>query len=252
MIIELIGTPGAGKTTLLPVITQSMIERGYQALSVIDAARPYAKKTILGKIVFKLLPSSTHRPILWQIFYLYSFINRRKFYKSHPVLMDSVLEHQRQRPISTNDLKHVLRWFIHLTGYYQFFSQYPMPKDALIFDEGFVHRVVQLFASENEEPDFRLVANYLDLIPKPDLVIFTNAPEEVCKQRVFSRGVWDRFREKDPRDTEKFISNASKIVNFSANYMKEKGWDLIEVKNGDQEISLAQNSLKQSLSQIFF
>ena len=252
MIIEMIGTPGAGKTTLLPVISYFMNEKGFQTYTVIEAARPYAKKTNLGKLSVKVLPKNFHGPMLWQIFYLYSYLNRRNFSRKNQKLIETVLTHQHKRPITDKDLKHVLRWFIHLTGYYEFFSEHLQPKDILILDEGFVHRVVQLFASENEEPNFQLVAEYLDLIPKPNLVVFTDAPEEVCKERVFSRGVWERFRDKDPNDTRKFISNASRIVEFSTNYLREKGWLVTEVQNGDQDISLAQQSLLKSLSSISF
>lgn len=252
MIVEMIGTPGAGKTTLLPVISDFIMQREFQAYTVIEAARPYAKKTNLGKLIVKVLPKNLHGPMLWQIFYLYSFLNRRKFSRNNQKLIETVLAHQNKRPITDKDLKHVLRWFIHLTGYYEFYRKRLVPKDVLILDEGFVHRVVQLFASENEEPDFHIVAEYLDLIPKPDLVVFTNAPEEVCIERVFSRGVWKRFRDRDPNDIRKFISNASRIVNFSAKYLREKGWLLVEVQNGEQDFSIAQQSLIESLSSISF
>ena len=250
MIIEMIGTPGAGKTTLLPVISDYMKQKGFQAFTVIEAARPYAKKTNLGKMSVKILPKSLQGPVLWQIFYLYSYLGRRRFSRKNQKLVETVFTYQHKRPITDKDLNHVLHWFIHLTGYYEFFINRLEPKDTLILDEGFVHRVVQLFASENEEPNFQLVAEYLDLIPKPDLIVFTDAPEEVCKERVFSRGVWKRFRDKDPKDTIKFISHASRIVSFSTNYLREKGWSLIEVQNGAQDISIAQQSLLQSLSNI--
>lgn len=162
--------------------------------------------------------------------------------------MNTVRLHQEERPITEDDLKHVMRWFIHLTGYYQFFLDIMQADDVVIYDEGFVHRVVQLFASENEKPDLALVANYLDLIPKPDLVVFTNTPVEICEERVFKRGVWERFEKKGPEATSTFISHASEVVNFSASYLRERGWNLIEVQNGEGEISTTEQTLKTKLS----
>ena len=248
MIIEFIGTPGAGKTTLLPTASSYLKERGYQAYSVLDAARPYAQRTFIGKVAKIILPRKLLRPVLWQIFYLYSYLHRRNFYRNHQTLMNTVRHYQEGRPITPDDLDHVMKWFVHLTGYYHFFLKFMKSDDAVIYDEGFVHRVVQLFASEYEEPDYALVANYLDLIPKPDLVIFTNTPLEICKERVFQRGVWERFQRKSPEATSTFISNASKVVNFSASYLRDRDWNLIEVLNQEGELSAAQETLKVQLT----
>lgn len=248
MIVEFIGTPGAGKTTLLPVVSSYLSERGYKASSVLDAARPFAARTLSGKAAQKIFPVRFLKPVLWQIFYLYSYFHRRKFLRNHPTLMNTVRLHQEERPITEDDLKHVMRWFVHLTGYYQFFLDIMQADDVVIYDEGFVHRVVQLFASENEKPDLALVANYLDLIPKPDLVVFTNTPVEICEERVFKRGVWERFEKKGPEATSTFISHASEVVNFSASYLRERGWNLIEVQNGEGEISTTEQTLKTKLS----
>jgi thymidylate kinase len=236
MIIEFIGAPGSGKTTFVPVLRDFLAEKGYSANEVLDAARPFAQKTIPGKIVNSILPGKLKRFFLWQIFYLFSFINRAEFSRTHNTLLGSVLTYQSRRPITKSDKKHVLRWFIHLTGYYQFFTKYLEPKEVLIFDEGFVHRVVQLFSSENEAVDFNAIKEYLNSIPKPDLVVFINAPEEICVERVFSRGVWDRFREKDPQDTLLFLNRAWEIVNFSIETLREKNWNIVEVHNGNTNI----------------
>jgi len=248
MIVEFIGTPGAGKTTLVPAVSSYLNEKGYQAYSVLEAARPFAQRTFSGKVAKKILPRNLLKPALWQIFYFSSYFHRSKFHRNHPSLLRTVRDHQEGRPITPYDLNHVMRWFIHLTGYYQFFIEFMEAEDAVIYDEGFVHRVVQLFASENEEPDFGLVAKYLDLIPKPDLVVFTNTPAEVCEERVFKRGVWERFEKKGPEATSTFISHASKVVNFSASYLGDRHWNLIEVQNGEGEISAAEETLKVQLS----
>jgi hypothetical protein len=162
--------------------------------------------------------------------------------------MHTVLDFQKQRPISATDRKHVLRWFIHLTGTYEFLRVREQAGDLLIFDEGFVHRVVQLFASENEIPDVARVAAYLDLIPEPDLIIFPKASSDVCENRVFTRGVWERFRAKEREETSQFIRNAHLVVNFAVGHVKEKGWTIIEVDNDRDSLSVSTSALKRSLS----
>lgn len=248
MIIEFIGTPGAGKTTLLPVVSRYLKEKGLQASSVLDAARPFAQRTFPGKLARKILPGRLLNPVLWQIFYVSSYFRRRKFFRENPTLMKTVQQHQAERPLTHDDHDHVMRWFLHLTGYYQFFMEFMQSDDVVVYDEGFVHRVVQLFASENEAPDFPSVAKYLDLVPKPDLVVFANTPVEICEDRVLSRGVWERFQKKPPEATSIFISHASEVVNFSVSYLRDLNWNLIEVQNGDTEISAVEQTLRSKLS----
>jgi thymidylate kinase len=250
MIVEFIGTPGAGKTTFMPVVRDHFKEQRFKAYSVLEAARPFAGRTIPGKVVRMLTWGKLQRFLLWQVFYVFSFAYQPRFSRQHRKLMKSVLDFQKQRPIPKPDLKHVLRWFIHLTGSYEFLKGYAQPDDMLIFDEGFAHRAVQLFASENETPDLVSVAGYLDLIPKPDLIILPRASIEVCETRVFERGVWERFEMKGREETSKFIKNAHRIVNFAVCYIKEKGWTVIEVDNDQESIANSKSALKRNLAEL--
>ena len=245
MIVEFIGAPGSGKTTFMPYFRDFLIEQGYSANAFLDAARPFARKTIPGRLANAIFPGKLGKFVLWQIFYVFTMMNRDKFAHKHQELIDTVLPYQANRPISTADKKHVLRWFIHLTGCYEFFNKYIEAREAVLFDEGFVHRVVQLFASENEEIDYEAIREYLKLIPRPDLVVFVNAPEKVSQNRVFSRGVWERFREKDEHDTVLFLHRAWEIVNFSVEYLREMDWNIVEIQNDSHEISSVQDSIPQ-------
>ena len=245
MIVEFIGAPGSGKTTFMPYFKDYFIEKGYSANAFLDAARPFATRTGLGRIAAAVLPAKLQRFILWQIFYALSIIHRNEFTQHNQLLMDTVIPYQSNRPISEADKRHVLRWFIHLTGCYQFFCKRIEEREIVLFDEGFVHRVVQLFASETEEINYQAINEYLNLIPKPDLVIFVNASVNVCKERVFSRGVWDRFREKDPNETVLFLERAWKIVNYSVEKLREKNWDVVEIQNDNQAIINVQERIPQ-------
>ncbi len=247
VIVEFIGAPGAGKTVLMPVVGAHFDRLGFQALSVLEAARPFAARTRIGKAVQSLAPGRPRRFLLWQVFYLFSFLHRQNFRRRNPALIGGTLAFQRQRPITAADRHHVLRWFIHLTGTYEFLSAYSRQDEVLVFDEGFVHRVVQLFASENEQPDPARVAAYLDLIPQPDLVIFPSASSATCERRVFERGVWERFRVKERDATSRFIANAHRVVTFAVGYIRSKGWTVIEVDNDNREISASLAALQENL-----
>ena len=249
MIIEFLGTPGAGKSTLLAVAADCLTERGYCARSVVDAARPVAARTLVGRPIARLAPTRWRRPLLWQLFYAATEAERTRFFIRHPGFMWQVWRYQIGRPLSGSDRHHVLRWFNHQTGVYEFLRRRAVPSEVFLFDEGFIHRVVQLFASEHEEPDARVVQAYVARLPRPDLVIFPTAPLEICLRRVYDRGLWRRFAAKTNDETARFMAAAARTVTIAAAAAREQGWPVIEVDNGGDPAAAAA-CLRRALAEV--
>ncbi len=248
MVIEFIGTPGAGKTTLVPIALDFLRRQGIGAHTYIEAARPFAQRTMLGKFIAHVAPRALQGPLLWQVFYGLSVFDRGVFLLRHPRLMHQVVSTQLRRPIPWEARRHALRWFIHLTGYYQLLQGLAQPDEALILDEGFVHRVVQMNASPNEEPDAGRIAAYLHLVPRPDLVIAVHAPWEVCLNRIYRRGLWERFSHNTPEQVARYVYHASRSVNLALAAMRSAGWTLIDVENGGDEPHAALQDLHRQLA----
>ena len=122
----------------------------------------------------------------------------------------------------------------------------------MLFDEVFVHRVVQLFASSTEQPNPENIAVYAGLIPQPDLVIYIKAPVDVCVQRIYDRGVWQRMQDRTPAELQQFIIHAAQAVTLMFEQLKTGGWNVIEVDNSGSELYLAQQELSVKLSQAGF
>jgi hypothetical protein len=251
MVIEFMSTPGAGKTTLLPVVAGFFSERGWTPFSVMEAARSFALRTWAGQIVRRVSPLSLREPLLWQVFYQASKRQRADFRRNHVALLRSVIDFQRTRPLTNADHKHVMRWFLNLTGQYQFLTVHAQPHETLLFDESFAHRVVQLFASESETPDLERIQAYLDLIPQPDLIVHPRASLQTCIQRVRQRGVWERFLVKEETAFLRFMENANAIVNFAVNYLIAKGWNIVEVDNEAQPAMQTAFALQQKLTELY-
>lgn len=250
MIVEFIGTPGAGKTMLLPVVADFFKAQGYCAYSVVEAARPFAARTIWGKAVCKLLPARWQRPLLWQVFYHLSKLYRLRFFLQNPQLMWMVARFQRQRPIDDVDRRHVLYWFYHQVGYYAFLKAHALAHEVLLFDEGFIHRVVQHYASETEEPDLVHMLAYIERLPRPDLVIHPIAAEAVCEQRVYDRGLWQRFQHKSAADISCYMAHAHAVVQETVQQIKRRGWMVIEVHNDGVTAADAATELRRKLTQL--
>jgi thymidylate kinase len=251
MIIEFIGAPGSGKTTLSPTVIECLREHGLQGFSVIEAARPCARRSLLGKVASYLAPAAWQGPLLWQVFYQSSTLYELKFCARHPRLIKQVIVSQRRRPTAAAvRQRRVRHWFFRLTGYYEFLRGHLRRNEALILDEGFLHRVVQLYASSVEAPDSAQIAEYIDLLPTPDLVIFTQAPPAVCEQRIYRRGLWERFQQKSPEEISRFVANAYRVVHLAVEHAAAKGWQVLEVDNSDSSPEAAQAQLREKLTVI--
>lgn len=250
MIIEFIGAPGAGKTTLLPGVIQFFESRDYRAYTVVEAARPFARRTIGGKIVQGLAPLTWQPPLLWRVFYLLSIAHRWRFGVQRPQLIGQVLASQKRRPAAADARRReVLPWFFRHAGYYEFLRGQARPDEVLVFDEGFIHRVVQLYSSSAEKPAQARIDAYVDLLPPPDMVIYVQASTAVCEQRIYERGLWPRARHKEPAEISRFVSHAHRAVELAVAHARRKRWLVLEVVNDGADLTAVQAHLRQQLAQ---
>ncbi len=251
MIIEFIGAPGAGKTTLLPEVTRFFESRGCRAYTVVEAARPFARRTMGGKLVQWLAPAAWQRPLLWRVFYLLSIGQRLNFMVQHPRLITQVLASQRGRPAAADTRqRQVLPWLFHHMGTYEFLRRHLRPDELLLFDEGFIHRVVQLFTSSAEKPAPAQIAAYIDLLPQPGLVIYVQASAAVCEKRIYERGLWQRAQHKEPAEISQFVRHAHKAVELAVAHARSKQWLVLEVANDGEDLTAVRSLFQHQLDQI--
>ena len=249
MIIEFIGTPGSGKTTLIPALEKTLAEHDLVGRTVVEASRPVVSRTYIGKVINQLAPSSLRRQLLWQTFYWWSYLSRSQFSDENSSLVSHVRETQSARNITGEEKEHNLSWWFNLAGNYQFLKTRLKPGEALLLDEGFSHRVVQLHASDHEEVNQENLYNYLRMIPKPDMLLFIDAPAVVCEERVYARGLWTRFENKSAEQVSRYIQNSHLVVNLAVGFLKSKHWDVIEINNTADSIAKAENELAAKVSQ---
>lgn len=248
LVIEFLGAPGAGKTTLLSTAIAALQEQGIHGRTVLQAARPYARRTLVGQVVGQWMPWRWQRPVLWQLFYHQSSLYRLRFFARHPQLLRQVVAGQRNRPDAAGTRqRRVLYWFWRTAGYYEFLIRHGRLGEALLLDEGFIHRVVQLFTSPIETPQSAAIAAYVDQLPQPDCVIFVHAPAEVCYERIYRRGVWEHFRDSSPAEVKRFVEHAACAVELAAGRARHNGWTVLEVDNGGTDLRTAQAALCRQL-----
>jgi len=236
LVIELAGTPGAGKTTLAAEIVGQLDRAGVRAATIVGAARQHAARTSIGRAVAHLAPRRLRDPLLWQVFYACGAMNAVGFAFGRPTLSGRVLRDQLSRPISSSMKRHTLFWFFQLAGRHRFLMSTMRDGEALVVDDGFLHRSVALNASSNERPDGALIEAYVDLLPRPDLVIRPIADRDVCLRRIRDRGVWQHSRHLTDTDLESYVANAERVIDVAVERAKANGWNVVEIDNAGRDL----------------
>lgn len=247
LVVELVGTPGSGKTTLSRALVATLHERGVRAATIVEAARPRAGRTLAGRLVGRIAPGRLGDALLWRLFYVTGSVQAAAFAAERPALAKRVACSQRGRPISAAMKRHTLYWWAQLAGRYRFLTRGPRACDVLVLDDGFLHRSVALHASHLEDPDPSAVAAYVDLLPAPDLVIRTVADPEICERRVHDRGIWRHSRTLSPDKIARSLRSAERAVDLAVLRARERGWNVVEIDNGDRDLALVDRDLRDAV-----
>jgi len=236
LVIELVGTPGSGKTTLAAEIVGHLDGAGVRANTVVGSARRSAARTPPGRAIARFAPPSLRDPLLWQLFYGCGVVNLGGFALERPTLSRRVLRHQLWRPIPRSMKRHTLFWFLQLAGRHRFLTASMRDGEALVIDDGFLHRSVALNASPSERPDDGSIEAYVDLVPRPDLVIRPVADRDVCLRRIRDRGVWSHSRHLTDTELENYVANAEHVIDVAVERAWANGWNVVEIDNGGRDL----------------
>lgn len=248
MIVEFVGPPGAGKTTLIPTARSFFREQGILAYTVVEAARPITARTLSGRLLCRVSPSSLEGPLLWRLFLFLSFLYRLRFMAAHASLVRKIMRWQAQRPADANiRQRKVSFWLFRLMGYYEFLGSKLGKDECLILDEGFLHRAVQLFTSSVEKPEMATLVDYTNQIPRPDLVVSVYASRQTCLKRIYGRGLWDSFQDKPKVDVARFVDHAHLASSFAVRCGRRLGWTILEIDNDASGPGQARAMLREHL-----
>lgn len=248
MIVEFIGAPGSGKTSLVPTAVDALRASGIEAYSVVDAARPFAARAMPGRLVPAWAPTKLRKALLWRLFLLMSAAERGRPGPEAAALSSFVRRSQERRPPAAEaERRRVLPWLWQLQGVHQFLCRQGKGGESIVFDQGYAHRVVQLFGSDVEAPDLSAVETYLGLIPAPDLLIHVDAPAAVCERRMNARGTPAHFGDKDQDQIGLFVRNAHELVAHAVEQARARAWPVMTVDNSRDGIAAAQGELRRSI-----
>jgi Ser/Thr protein kinase RdoA (MazF antagonist) len=248
MVIELAGPPGAGKTSLLPTVQRACEAVGLRPYTVEEAARVLVGRTPAGRLAGHL-PAPLRRRALWGIFALGRAVGAVRLASRRPAIAFNVARTQWRRPAEADvAARRVVHWYVRMAGAYEFLRRLGRPGEALIIEEGFVHRVVQLHASAVERPARHRIVRYVESLPPSDLLVLVRAPVGVCQERVRMRGVWQRLQHCDGDDIDRFVSNAHLAIALAADALRGGVQPMVEIDNA-ADLARAEITLKERLEE---
>lgn len=250
-VIEFVGTPGSGKSTLALELIHILRDHGVPATGVIDGGRTHASRTSLGRLVQRCVPRRLGQALLWQVFYVLGLTNAWSFCREHRRLVHEVMTTQLRRPLSIPLRGHILYWFLQLGGRRRLWTRVAQAGEVLVVDDGFLHRSIHLSASHLERPAAGWVSSYVDLVPEPDLVVRPLAPPDVCERRVLQRGLWPHSRALSRPQIARYVRHADRAAGFAVARAKERGWQIVEISNGDRAIDDVARDLESAIAPLF-
>ena len=247
MVIELVGTPGTGKTTLSREVVDLLRREGVAASTIIDTSRGHTRRTIVGRALAGCVPRRWRASSLWLLFYLLGLLHAIAFLHEQPRLGRHVVKALQQGKLPLARRIHVWFWFVQLGGRQRLLSATARTGEALVVDDGFLHRSVHLYASRADEPSATEIENYVDLLRAPQLVLRVVAARETCDERVRRRGLWRHSRNMTGEELSRYLANSDRVVGLAAKRAHERGWMVFDIDNHDRAPAQARPELLRAL-----
>ncbi len=239
MRIELLGLPGSGKSSLYRGIVHQSNFSSRRILSLNQAlyeglTKSNKKKLDIKNLTYRLSGSkhikNNHFYLKYKLNYLSVFIAK------NTDLAELILHFINKEYYSGHEKEMVLSWFYGLFSDYHVISNFLPDEKDFIIDEGFIQRTITLFSYGDSWVDLNGVEKYLELIPKPETVIYVEAEPEHCYERLLSRGFPKRLARKNKEEIDEFFEKCLICINEVKCYYEKNNLNLVVVRNNNNEM----------------
>lgn len=221
MIIELFGPPGAGKTTLLRGLCREMAEHGINA------------KTVNGYRLIEYASAQGDGP---EVRHGIGRIGR-KIATSGPVLLSTLPKDSvAARLLASIPLRSLIwswRMKVDVALLCESWRQAQESEGYFIFEEGLIQALCALVLLARN-PSVDVVRDSLAFLPRPDLLIQLDAPQETLRRRLM-----DRHAQQPPIEVLLFelgVERGLKQAEISREIgecLRRDGWPLIQINGAD-------------------
>ena len=233
--IEFTGLPGSGKSTLFPLIKRELLRRELNVYDRRDVIRKYFIHEGVGKLVDLVVPNERIKTILAAKWYRDTRVRYREqvdSIKAYPELFQEALRISNIRDRNSGEKADVITWFLGTLGHQHVATKVLMNNDHLLMDEGFFHKLINLFVVEGESYcDIENIRSYLQLMPKLDFLVKVDVNTKVCVARIKSRGIKRRFDNLEEAGFVRLLHNINTMLEEAISFVELEGTQVIRIKN---------------------
>lgn len=213
--LELTGMVGAGKSTIAFALGSHLEQAGWRVFTPVIASRHCLDRSWLGRMVRRFLPGGWSRGRNALLRYLISPLYQLLFALKHPRLIGIVGHSQLRRPLSWSHRRLILKRFADVAGHYQFLGSRLQPDELVIFEEGLVHRAINLFAWAEGPLEGEQLLAYFRCLPAMDWLVVVEAPPTICQLRAQKRGLPAHLADKDKATVDRFSQHSAQIMQLA-------------------------------------
>jgi len=170
-----------------------------------------------------------------------------RFASRWPEYLETVLSVQRGRVDRDVEQDVVLKWILDLGAKFYLATQTLGLSETLVIDEGFAQRSVAVFAHGWRSDEISELGRYLLSMPVPDLVLFVDAPLEVCRERLDRSGWPARAAAMGAGERRAYLQAASDVVHAAVGELESVGVP-VERIDGAAPVDSTRVQAKRSLS----
>ena len=241
--VEFIGIPGAGKTTVRKALVASLNSSTSNSYMTIEEAMLNVSRKnidIFYRTILRILPWSLALKLSNWIKNrsLMHFEAQNSFLAAHGKSFLCFLDSAAYKSLSMQHRQIVISSFLEIGISYECISKHLHEETTVFFEEGLVQKsfmFITLENSANTDSDPSLIS-YLDNVPLPDLLIYINASNNNCYNRMATRpdGLTKRLEKCSKEEVLNFIKKSREHLEKTSNYLKEKrNVTLIEFNNNN-------------------
>lgn len=251
--IEFLGLPGSGKTTFAKKTATILRARQKHVLTKFEA-----RKAVIQSIIREnpgILWSFVKISALCLGYRMWNFLWEKyrygialNFLREHPQLVQHLVEYANSfasppwLPPEAMSKESLLQWVFDAATQYQACQQFLNDDDVVLQEEGFYQQAYYLIVAFRKPViEDHILEQYLQLIPKPQVIMLITTTPEQCEERMQKRakGVSsDILRLMSATERVALLEQRLNIYEKIANYLESRGVDVIRLDNENYSESL--------------